>query len=239
MWTCKELKQSAKKVLYNSYGASLGVIFLSCLINVVVSSVVFCLCSLLFVGALTEDSVGIALLASFTPITMTVVMNIFLGNPLSVGVLKFFIHASQNDVSIRHLGYGFSKNYINIVKTLFLRDLFIILWGSLLIIPGYVKSYEYFFIPFYLAEDSAIGWREAFQRSKRATCGQKAHIFLLELSFIGWYLLVTVLFVICTVAARSVAPFVLAILFLLLSPYFYATTVQLYAVLGNPLSKDC
>lgn len=91
MWTCKQLKQLAKNVLHNCYGASLGVISLSYLVNIVVSSAVFCLSFLLFAGALARNSGRDAIFVSLLPTAMTLVSSIFLGNPLSARVQLYTV----------------------------------------------------------------------------------------------------------------------------------------------------
>ena len=56
----------------------------------------------------------------------------------------------------------------------------------LFIIPGIVKTYQYFYIPYILAENPDIGTRRAFQLTKGMTDGDKANIWVMGLSFIGW-----------------------------------------------------
>ena len=95
---------------------------------------------------------------------------------------------------------------------MFLKDLYIFLWSLLFIIPGIVKSYEYRFIPYILAENPNISVDEAFKLSKSMTDNQKGDIFILDLSFFGWYLL-GMLTIIGTV---------------FVTPYHEATNAQLY-----------
>ena len=85
-----------------------------------------------------------------------------------------------------------SGHYVNIVLTMFLRELFTSLWTLLLVIPGIVKHYEYLMIPYILAENPGMDRKEAFQISKRMMDGQKMETFILDLSFIGWNLLSTI-----------------------------------------------
>ena len=65
-----------------------------------------------------------------------------------------------------------SGHYVNIVLTMFLRELFTSLWTLLLVIPGIVKHYEYLMIPYILAENPGMDRKEAFQISKRMMDGQ-------------------------------------------------------------------
>ena len=59
----------------------------------------------------------------------------------------------------------------------------------LFIIPGIVKSYEYMMIPYLLAEHPEMTRQEAFAESKQMMDGEKMEAFIMDLSFLGWYLL--------------------------------------------------
>lgn len=63
------------------------------------------------------------------------------------------------------------------------------LWLLLLVVPGIIKAYEYSMIPCLLAENPNITTDEAFSLSKQMTTGQKMNLFVLDLSFLGWYFL--------------------------------------------------
>lgn len=71
----------------------------------------------------------------------------------------------------------------------FLRDLYTLLWGLLLIVPGIVASYSYAMTPFLLAENPGMGASEAIARSKQLMDGHKGELFWLDLTFIGWEIL--------------------------------------------------
>ena len=85
--------------------------------------------------------------------------------------------------------FAFDHNYKNIVKVMFFRDLYTVLWTLLFIIPGIVKSYEYQMIPYLLAENPQMTKEQAFAESKRMMTGQKWRAFVLDLSFLGWKIL--------------------------------------------------
>ena len=70
-----------------------------------------------------------------------------------------------------------------------MRELYIFLWALLFIIPGIVKSYEYYMVPYILAENPNISSARAFELSRIMTNGEKWNIFVLELSFMGWQIL--------------------------------------------------
>lgn len=50
------------------------------------------------------------------------VIRIFLGYQLEVGGKRFFIQAAQGDVNVGYLGSRFEQGYLDILKTMLLRD---------------------------------------------------------------------------------------------------------------------
>lgn len=69
------------------------------------------------------------------------------------------------------------------------EGVFIFLWSMLFVIPGIIAAYRYSFAMLNLCENPELGVMEALNLSKRQTNGYKMQLFLLQLSFIGWYLL--------------------------------------------------
>lgn len=111
--------------------------------------------------------------------------------PFEVGNCRFYIDAHYTEPKYKQLLHGFSTNYINVVLIQMLRQVKIFLWSMLFIIPGVIKSYETFMIPYLLAENPDIRCREAFETSRKMMYGNKLNVLLLNLSFIGWMILST------------------------------------------------
>ena len=138
------------------------------------------------VGMITGLLAGIATVV----ILIVLVAKVFVGNLLKMGGYRFFILNQTAQPGIGTLLDGFrSGHYVNIVLTMFLRDLFTALWSLLLVVPGIVKHYEYLMVPYIIAENPAIDYKEAFQISKQMMDGEKMEAFIMDLSFLGWYLL--------------------------------------------------
>ena len=114
---------------------------------------------------------------------------IFVINPINVGVHTFFLRNSSGEAEGFHLGDGFKYNYLNVVKTMFFMNLWIILWSFLFYIPGVIKAYSYRLVPYILAENPDIDTNEALMRSEQLMRGNKWETFIYDLSFIGWYIL--------------------------------------------------
>ena len=138
------------------------------------------------VGMITGVLAGIATVV----ILIVLVAKVFVGNLLKMGGYRFFILNQTAQPGIGTLLDGFrSGHYVNIVLTMFLRDLFTTLWSLLLVVPGIVKHYEYLMVPYIIAENPAMDYKEAFQISKQMMDGEKMEAFIMDLSFLGWYLL--------------------------------------------------
>ena len=138
------------------------------------------------VGMITGLLAGIATVV----ILIVLVAKVFVGNLLKMGGYRFFILIQTAQPGIGTLLDGFrSGHYVNIVLTMFLRDLFTALWSLLLVVPGIVKHYEYLMVPYIIAENPAMDYKEAFQISKQMMDGEKMEAFIMDLSFLGWYLL--------------------------------------------------
>jgi hypothetical protein len=159
----------------------------------------------------------ISLLIFMVIMVFAFAFRIFLCYPLEVGGRRYFVRAAQNENNLNDIEYGFRKTkYIAIIKAMLWKDFLNFLWFLLLLIPGIVKSYAYRMVPYILADNANIGYKRALELSNRMTAGQKFRMWVLDLSFIGWYLLGTI------------ALFV-GVLFVM--PYENATKAELYLVL--------
>jgi uncharacterized membrane protein len=111
---------------------------------------------------------------------------------------------------------GFGPQYKNLVKGQFYANLRIFLFTLLLIIPGIIKSYEYFFVPYLLAENPSMAPARAAALSRQMADSEKWNIFVLQLSFLGWFILGALTF--------GIGRF-------FVEPYYQATMAELYAAM--------
>lgn len=129
--------------------------------------------------------VGIILVTLF----LGIAVSLFVFNPINVGARRFLTKSLNEQADMNELLFGFQGNYKNVVKVLFYSDLYILLWSLLLVVPGIIKAYEYFMVPYLLGENPNLDKNEALQMSKEMMYGHKWETFVLQLSFIGWDLL--------------------------------------------------
>ncbi len=146
-----------------------------------------------------------------------ILLRIFIGYILEVGARNYFLRGTEREVTVSEMAFGFNSEYYgNIVKTMFIKGLYNLLWFLLLIIPGIIKAYAYSMVPYILADNPNIDSDRAIELSIKMTGNQKWDMFVLDLSFIGWYLLGSLLFGIGT---------------WFVNPYVDATKAQLYSKL--------
>jgi len=134
-----------------------------------------------------------------------IVISVFIANPLYIGMYRYFLEASEGRFDFSNILYAFKNNYLNVVKVMFLKNLIIVLWSFVFIIPGIVKTYQYYFIDKQLAEDSSVSFVQAKKVSLAMTKGDKLNIFVLNLSFLGWELLGAI---VCGVGVILVMPYI-------------------------------
>lgn len=135
-------------------------------------------------------TLGIALIsASAAVMVIGIVLRIFVFNPLKVGAYRFFnknVDDSATTLGVIKEGFG---GYGHTLATLFLTDLFTCLWSLLFIIPGIVKAYSYRLVPYIIKDNPELSATETIRRSRELMNGNKWRAFVLDLSFIGWFLL--------------------------------------------------
>ena len=117
------------------------------------------------------------------------VVSAFVLNPFELGCCRFFYRNLDEPAKVSNVAYAFDNNYMNLVKNLFFRDLYVMLWSLLFIIPGIVKAYEYRMIPYILQDNPEMSKDEVFALSRKMMTGNKWKAFVLDLSFMGWHIL--------------------------------------------------
>lgn len=214
MFIRSELKANAKSNFKRNYWTSVGVCTLP--IGISIAIYIFMCVAGVMVGSLTgETGIGYAIGTAILQMIRLVIVY-FVYEIIALGVCSFFIKNRTMSGEVSNILDGFkSGNYMNLVKVLFLKDIFISLWSLLFIIPGIVKAYEYRMIPYILAENPGMNRKEVFEISKRMMQGKKWETFVLDFSFIGWSLLGSIT---CGIA------FIFYVL-----PYINATYAELYA----------
>lgn len=111
--------------------------------------------------------------------------------PFSVGYYastRKFLVEGDDKMAENMLVLSF-RNWTRNIVGMLLMGIFTFLWMLLLIIPGVIKAFSYAQTPFILNDKPELPANEAINLSMKMMDGHKLDLFLLELSFIGWYLL--------------------------------------------------
>ena len=138
---------------------------------------------------LSPEAMAVLIGGSITFVIISILIKIFLINPLCVGCYHFFRQNVENaPADLGEVKVGF-QNYGRTFLTLLLRDVFLALWTLLLVIPGIVKAYSYRMVPYIMADHPELSPTEVINKSKEMMNGHKFNAFILDLSFLGWFLL--------------------------------------------------
>ena len=232
MWSIRELKIEARAVLKKCYPTALAVTIITSVLgnsgkfSGTMSEKATSLGGKLGGMAVTSEfdiaaAITLVAVAVFSAVAGSILMMLISG-PMKVGECRYFLEGTQYRFDIKNLLHGFTcGRYKNVLVALLLREIYTALWTFLFIIPGIVKSFSYSMVPYIMAENPNISPNQAINISCRMTKGHKFQIFLLDLSFIGWYILGAFAFGIGT---------------LFVMPYHRATMAQMYlAVRSNAL----
>ena len=103
---------------------------------------------------------------------------------------KAFFNRNVNGDARYELNEGFRKeNFSRVISTFLRRDIMTLLYFLLLIVPGFIKCYEYRFVPYLTADHPEMSGKEVLELSSKMTSGSKMNLFILDLSFILWNML--------------------------------------------------
>lgn len=165
-------------------------------------------------AAILLSSIGVIGVLAFAYAVVALV----LGSVVNLGYVRFNLNlVDGRPAQLSDLFSCFGQLGGAIVLRL-LTSLFVLLWSLLLVIPGIVAAYRYAAAPYIMAEDPDCGAMEALNRSKAMMDGHKMELFVLDLSFIGWYIL---------------SAFTLGLGSLLLNPYTNAARAAFFRSLQN------
>ncbi len=115
----------------------------------------------------------------------------FIAGPIGLCTASVLLTQSRSEDKLtgETVFYGFKNDLSRNFLLGLLMTLYIVLWSLLLVIPGICKAYSYSMAYFIAKDHPEYDWRQCLSESTRLMTGYKAGLFLLDLSFIGWYLL--------------------------------------------------
>ena len=230
MWTRELLKSNAKQALQGRYWRSFWVCLVLSFVGLGGASASSGSAARQTVDTAGGDTASIYEMFSNIPDNMLAALAVgaFIGAiisicwvlfvlyPLKVGRCRYFMESRQSLTPASTVVSTFRQPYGNPILVQLLTNLKVFLGFLLLIVPGIYWDYCYTLVPYLLAENPYMSATRAMELSKQMMDGEKWNTFVLQLSFIGWYLLCSVTF---------------GIGFIFLEPYVQATFAELYAAL--------
>jgi uncharacterized membrane protein len=96
---------------------------------------------------------------------------------------------TRNEFELRHLLKGVEDDLLANVGLGVQISVYTFLWSLLFVIPGLVKSYAYSMAGYIKNDNPDLTPGACIAESQDLMRGNKMKLFLLDLSFIGWYLL--------------------------------------------------
>ncbi len=150
-----------------------------------------------YAKAALQGNYGVAILAI---VIQTVAISIAAGPTLGIALLLLappfevglsFVFLSlwrRRPVGNTGIFHGF-QNYLSSLLGILWRDLWVFLWSLLFLIPGILKAYEYFLVPYLLADYPEMRPNTALKVSGAVTQGHRMEIFIMQISFFWWSLL--------------------------------------------------
>ncbi len=129
----------------------------------------------------------------------------FVGDTLHISYRWFVLDFLDNkEAGIRDIFQGLKKEKIQSVLSLVaLRGILLLGWSLLFILPGIWKAYLYSQAPNFLKDQPDLSAKEALEKSEEQMRGFSVDYFMLQLSFIPWYIVPIALLIYGVWANRS------------------------------------
>lgn len=100
--------------------------------------------------------------------------------------------------------------FFRVIWLYILEGIFIFLWSLLFIIPGFIAFYRYRQALYLLLEHPEMSALQCISESKRLMVGHKGELFVMDLSFIGWALLIGIADSVSEWLAGAIGPSIIA-----------------------------
>lgn len=156
---------------------------------------------------------------------------------ITTGLIIFCLNTLRGSEETSHwnLFDGFSI-FGRVFLLYFLEGIFILLWAMLFIFPAFIAYYRYSQAIYLLIDHPEMSPYQCLMESARIMSGHKWERFVLDLSFIGWILLI-VLF--STIGIMYNVSFVGTLIGIWLYPFYHLTAAGYYRTLvGDDIPEN-
>ena len=205
-----ELKMRAKEALQGKWIIAIAVTIIALILNNIHLSTDTSIFR--FSGSWMEHIRVLSPLSSVSS-SISSLINFILSGPVAYGVAFFYLNILREDEArVESMFQGFKRFLDTLLAYLFI-SIFTFLWFLLLIIPGIIAGLSYSMTYYILIDHPELTPLEAIRLSKEIMVGHKGELFVLGLSFIGWFFL-------------GLITFGVGLLYVI--PYFNATLAEFY-----------
>jgi len=159
----------------------------------------------------------------FRPAGALLALLLYLLQPIiDVGFIRYCVSIKRaQGGDYQYLFDGFQL-FIKIVQIQIISAFFVLLWSMLFLFPGLAAIYRYRQAYYILLDDPQKGALQCITESKQMMYGRKLDLFILDFSFIGWYILDFIIVILIPV------PFAVPVISVWLSPYVGLTRAAFY-----------
>lgn len=126
--------------------------------------------------------------------------------PMTYGMSYIFLNQARNrqPIELGDTFKAFNSDFLDYFLLGLMTYLFTFLWSLLFVVPGIVKAYAYSMAYYIKIDNPTWGWKDCLDESQKIMNGHKMDLFILELTFIGWWIVATVT---CGIGMFWVAPY--------------------------------
>lgn len=175
------LKEQARKLIEKNY-------WNSCAAGTVMalgSGILFTDIAALMIDPVSSDVFSFTL--GGMSVFLTVVFYLLKG-PCEYGSCRYFLKRTRDGkASLSDIRSGFQKDrFWKLIYPALYREIVIMLYALLFIIPGMIRYYDSYFTRFVIVDDPDLSPSQLHARSRELAKGHRKEMFLLDLSFILW-----------------------------------------------------
>lgn len=165
------LKRNAKDQLRGKWGIAIAIFLISAIITSIIS----------IIGSVAESEVIV---------TIGIIVAVILAGPISYGLCAFTLNLVRgNDASVSDIFAGFNgKVFIKSLIIMILTGIAVSIGYIILIVPGIILGLMFSQSFFVLVDNNDMSAIDCMKTSCAMMNGNKKYLFVLILSFIGWFI---------------------------------------------------
>jgi uncharacterized membrane protein len=170
-------------------GKILNLFLISLVFSVVVSAVVGI--GSPFAPTLDENTLSVINPGNPVLYQLFNLIGVMLGGYVLFGMTKTYIGVTKNEQPVIEdaLLAGIKDQPVRAPLLNLIQSFFLAFWTLLLIIPGIIKSYSYALTSYLIVKDRLLSPINAITKSRKLMDGHKFNLFMLDLGYLGWYVL--------------------------------------------------